>query len=134
MVDELEHIREKKLREMQERMENKGNPTVIPIDESHFAEAVGQHPHLVIDFWADWCGPCRIVSPIIEELAVEMAGQVTFAKCNTDENPRVATRFGITAIPTILFFSHGKMIDRVVGAYGKEAMKAKINRAFSLPK
>jgi thioredoxin 1 len=132
MADDLEQIRDKKLREMQEKMANKGNPMVIPIDEAHFAEAVGQYPQLVIDFWADWCGPCRMVSPIVEELAGEMAGQVTFGKCNTDENSRLATRFGITAIPTILFFSHGKMVDRVVGAYGKEALKAKIKRAFNL--
>jgi|WetSurMetagenome_2_1015567.scaffolds.fasta_scaffold271209_1 thioredoxin 1 len=133
MDDDLEQIREKKRREMEDKMKGKVKAGVIHIDEAHFAEAVGQHQRLVIDFWAEWCGPCRMVSPIIEELAIEMAGEVTFAKCNTDESPRTAARLGIEAIPTILFFSQGKMIERVIGAYGKDALKAKIVRAFRLP-
>lgn len=132
MDDELDQIREKKRREMVMKLSGKEKNPVILIDEAHFAEAVGTHPRLVIDFWAEWCGPCRMVSPVIEELASEFKDKVTFGKCNTDENPRAAARFGIEAIPTLLIFSQGKMIERVIGAYPRDALKEKIIRAFGL--
>ncbi len=109
-----------------------GHAVVIPVDEVHFAHVLQQHPALVIDFWAEWCGPCRRVAPIVEELAQEFAGKVTFAKCDTDHNQRLAMKFGISAIPCLLFFSSGQMIDRLIGAVPKELIHAKVVRNFGV--
>ncbi len=137
--DELVKIREKKLQELRDRFdpEKKQAPTsghmpVIPIDEHTFAQVLRDHPALVIDFWAEWCGPCRRVAPVVEELAQEFAGKVTFAKCDTDRNQRLAMQFGITAIPCLLLFSRGQMIDRIIGALPKETIRAKVLRNFAL--
>ena len=81
---------------------------------------------VVIDFWAEWCGPCRMVSPIIDELATEYEGRVTIGKMNVDENDDVVGQFGIRNIPTVLFFKDGKMVDKVVGATAKDKFVEKI--------
>jgi thioredoxin 1 len=132
MDEELERIREKKLREMEERLHGSGIPLVHPVNAANFRQMLAEHPLLVIDFWAEWCGPCRMVAPVIEELSREYSGQVTFAKCNTDENPGIAGGLGISAIPTIILFDHGNVADIVVGASPKEALKARIKKAFRL--
>jgi len=80
---------------------------------------------LVIDMWAPWCGPCKMVGPIVEALADEFAGRIRVGKLNVDENQQAATSFGVQAIPTMLFFSGGKEVERIVGAQGKEALHAK---------
>jgi len=139
MDDELAKIREKKLQELRDRFDPAKKPapalghvSVMPIDERQFAQIVQQHTALVIDFWAEWCGPCRRVGPIVEELAQEFAGKVSFAKCDTDHNQRLAMQFGISAIPCLLFFSHGKMVDRLIGALPKESIRAKVVRNFGI--
>lgn len=81
---------------------------------------------LVVDFWAPWCGPCRMVGPVIEELAKVYDGQVVIGKCNVDDEEDVPAQFGITSIPTILFFKNGEMVDRHVGAAPKSILDAKI--------
>lgn len=137
--DELAKIREKKMQELRDRFDPAKKPppatghvTVMPVDEVHFAQVLQKHPALVIDFWAEWCGPCRRVAPVVEELAQEFAGKVTFAKCDTDHNQRLAMQFGISAIPCLLFFSHGQMVDRVIGAQPKESIRAKVVRNFGV--
>jgi len=128
---ELDEIREKRMAELKERMERQQVAgSVIPIDQLHINEILRAHPALVIDFWAEWCGPCRRVGPAIEELAQEFAGRVTFGKCNTDENQQLAMQLNISAIPNIVFFSNGKVVDRVIGAYPKEAIREKVLRNF----
>lgn len=82
----------------------------------------------VVDFWAPWCGPCRIVGPVIEELAEEMDGEVRFAKVNVDESPSIAQRFQVRSIPTIGFFMGGEPVGAVVGAYPKPALKQVIEQ------
>ena len=133
MDDELQRIREKKLREMTEHLHGAEVPIIHPVNAANFRQLLTANPFLVIDFWAEWCGPCRLVAPVIEELSREFASIVTFAKCNTDENPGIAGGFGITAIPTIILFRDGTAVDMVVGAYPKEALKARIKKAFHLP-
>jgi thioredoxin 1 len=129
--NELAEIREKRMAALKEKMEHQSvSGSMITVDQLHFGDLLQQHPALVVDFWAEWCGPCRRVGPVVEELAQEFAGKVTFGKCNTDENQQLARQFDISAIPNIVFFSHGKMVDRVIGAYPKEAIREKIIRNF----
>jgi len=82
---------------------------------------------VMVDFWAVWCGPCRMIAPAIEELAKEYAGKLKVGKLNTDENPDVASKYKIMGIPTIMFFKDGQKIDQVVGAIPKPQLKAKID-------
>jgi thioredoxin len=98
----------------------------IVLTDSNFNQEVGKYPLMVVDFWAPWCGPCRMVSPIIEQLASELSGKVVFGKVNVDENPRVASTFGIQSIPTITIFKNGKAVDGFVGAASKSQMHSKI--------
>jgi thioredoxin 1 len=101
---------------------------VISVSVDTFDKVVLQSPNLVmVDFWATWCGPCKIIAPVVEELAKEYAGKVDFAKVNTDENPDLASRFNIRGIPTLIFFKGGKVLDQVVGAVPKGQLKSKID-------
>ena len=100
--------------------------TSVTVDT--FETVVIQSTDLVmVDFWATWCGPCKIVAPVVEELAQEYAGKVKFAKLNTDENPDIASRFNIRGIPTLIFFKDGKVLDQIVGAVPKAQLKSKID-------
>ena len=83
---------------------------------------------LVIDFWAEWCGPCRMVAPLIDELATEYAGRVTIGKCDVDENNDLAVRFAVRNIPTILFIKGGQIVDKQIGACPKSALVEKLNK------
>ena len=100
--------------------------TSVTVDT--FEKVVIQSPNLImVDFWATWCGPCKIVAPVVEELAQEYTGKVNFAKVNTDENPDIASRFNIRGIPTLIFFKDGKVLDQIVGAVPKAQLKSKID-------
>ncbi|MCT8336142.1 thioredoxin [Methanoculleus sp. Afa-1] len=127
--DELQRLREERLRKLEERIIGTSGG-VIEIADGALQKILGEHPALVVDVWAEWCGPCRMVAPVIEDLAREFAGSVTFGKCNVDQNPAMAASFSVTAIPTLLFFANGMLVDRVVGALPKEAIKARVMRAF----
>ncbi len=102
---------------------------VLEITDATFDEQVIQASGItVVDFWAPWCGPCRMVGPVIEELAEEYDGEVRFAKVNVDDNQRTAGTFGIRSIPTIGFFKDGEAVGAVVGAYPKDALKQVIQQ------
>jgi thioredoxin 1 len=102
--------------------------TVKSVTTDSFDEEVVKSQGLVmVDFWATWCGPCKIVAPVVEELAKEYEGKVTFAKLNTDENPDIASRYSIRGIPTLMFFKDGKVMDQVVGAVPKGQLKSKLD-------
>ncbi len=101
---------------------------VKSVTNETFDNVVLKSPNLVmVDFWATWCGPCKIIAPVVEELAQEYHNKVTFAKVNTDENPDLASRFNIRGIPTLIFFKDGKQVDHVVGAVPKAQLKSKID-------
>lgn len=99
----------------------------ITLNDSNFQSAVSKNRLIVVDFWAPWCGPCRAVSPVIEQLANELVGKVIFGKLNVDENPVVSSTFGIQSIPTIAIFKNGKMVDGFVGAASKSQILSKIS-------
>lgn len=102
------------------------------VNDSNFQELVLQSEKpVVVDFWAPWCQPCRIIAPIIEELAKEYDGKVVFAKLNTDENMQTTMRFGIRGIPTLLIFKNGKEVGRIVGARPKPQLKEEIERVLA---
>lgn len=100
---------------------------ITELDSSNFDSTVssGSAP-VVVDFWAPWCGPCKAIAPILEELAEELGGAVKICKVNVDNNSEVATKYEIRAIPTILIFKDGKVADTVVGLTSKEDLKAKL--------
>ena len=97
------------------------------LDERNYDEAlVAAEGVMLVDFWAEWCGPCRAIGPVLEDLARSSNGTVTLAKVNVDENPGLAARYGIRSIPTILFVKDGKVRDQVVGAVPKSQIQAKL--------
>ncbi|MGQ0537027.1 MAG: thioredoxin [Methanobacteriota archaeon] len=91
----------------------------VDITDGEFEAFVKKHPVVLVDFWAPWCGPCKRVAPVLDELASELEGKVTFAKVNTDENPKTAMKFGVMSIPTLLVFKNGALADTIVGAWPK---------------
>ncbi len=91
-------------------------------------EVIGETGLVMIDFWAVWCGPCRMIAPIVDELARDYAGKILFGKLNVDENPKTAEQFGVMSIPTLLIFKAGQLVDRIVGAMPKPMLEQKITR------
>jgi thioredoxin 1 len=101
---------------------------VIEITDQNFQDITGGAGLSMVDFWAEWCGPCRIVAPFVEQLADEYAGQVTVGKLDVDSNQRSASQFNVRSIPTILFFREGKVVDQVIGAVPRAALESKIKQ------
>jgi len=98
----------------------------VEVTDSNYSELLNAGLPVVLDFWAEWCGPCRMVSPIIDKLAEEYAGRVTIGKVNVDENNDIVSEFGIRNIPTVLFFNNGKQVDKQVGAAPENVFVKKI--------
>lgn len=98
----------------------------LNISDSNFEAILGEGLPVMVDFWAPWCGPCRRVSPIVEELAAEYEGKVKICKCNVDENDGIPMKYSIRNIPTLLFFKNGELVDRLVGAVPKQEIEDKL--------
>jgi thioredoxin 1 len=111
---ELAALRARRLAEL-ERAAGGAAAGPVKLTDATFDAFVGSHPTVVVDCWAPWCPPCRAMAPIIDELSAKWAGRVAFGKLNTDENPEVASLYGIMSIPTLLIFQDGKLVDQVVG-------------------
>lgn len=101
---------------------------VLTLTDADFDTQVKAHPFLLVDFWAEWCGPCRMIGPVVEELAGEYKDRLAVGKVNVDENRQVAARFGIRSIPTLLLLRDGARADQIVGAHPKATIKAKVDQ------
>jgi thioredoxin 1 len=102
--------------------------STVHLTEANFDDEVKSHQEvLMVDFWAEWCGPCRAIAPTLEEISRESSGKVTLAKVNVDDNPGLAARYGIRSIPTILFMKGGSVVDQVIGAVPKAQLKKKLD-------
>lgn len=129
--EELAEIRKRKLEALMGHKEQKGVnhlSGVTEVKDSTFEEFIKSAPLVIVDCWAPWCGPCRMLAPIIEQLAEEFQGKIRFGKMNTDENESTPMKFNITAIPTMLVFKNGVQIDRIVGAGNKDFMRQKFSK------
>ncbi len=127
-MDELEYIRLKKMREMMARSNSPTNVSGTPttISDGMFDDFVKQNPLVVVDCWAEWCGPCRMIAPVIEQLAKDFAGKVAFGKLNVDQNPATAARFRIISIPTLLIMKNGALVDTIVSAVPRDYIVSRL--------
>ncbi|MEO1928392.1 MAG: thioredoxin [Nautiliaceae bacterium] len=103
----------------------------LELNGQNFVDTIKNNEVVVVDFWAPWCGPCRMLAPTIEELSKDFEGKVVIAKVNTDEAPEIAAKFGIRSIPTVLFFKNGELVDQMIGAAPKGIYTEKINALLS---
>ncbi len=132
-MNELEKIRKSKLEQLKKQYMNGGKnmeenmPNApLHVTDADIDEHIKKYQTIVIDCWAPWCSPCRMVGPVIEDLAKEMQGKIVFGKLNVDENPQTSAKHQIMSIPTMLVFKNGELVDRLVGALPKDALKAKL--------
>lgn len=98
----------------------------IELTDANFDQVVNSDKPVLVDFWAEWCGPCKMIGPVVEELAGDYEGKAVIAKLNVDENPGVTSRYGIRSIPTLLVFKSGQIVDKQVGAVPKSVLSQKI--------
>ena len=104
------------------------------INNESFEREVLQSPQLtIVDFWAPWCGPCKMISPLLDEIVSRYDGKVKVTKLNVDENSEASQHFGITSIPTLVFFNNGIIVDRITGAVSKSQLETRINRLLNVP-
>jgi len=132
--DELERIRARKLEAFMKSIERRGAELMISepmlVTDMSFDSIVNEHPFLVLDCWATWCGPCRMIAPIVDDLAKTYKGRIVFGKLNVDENPKTAIRFNVMSIPTLLLFKEGKLVDRIVGAESRSGIEAILRKCL----
>ncbi len=100
----------------------------LAINQANLEEVLASGKPVVIDFWAEWCGPCRMIAPIVDELAAEYGDKVVIGKCDVQENDDIAVKYSVRNIPTLLFLKNGELVDKQVGACSKDALKEKIEK------
>lgn len=129
---ELERIKLEKMKEFlgsgTEGSPSSASGKPIDLTQEAFKNAVERNSLVVVDFWAAWCGPCRMVAPVIESMAKDYAGRILFGKVNVDENPEIARQYGIMSIPTLLVFKKGNVVDKIIGAMPRNRLEPKIKK------
>ncbi len=108
--------------------ENPQNSNTVKVTESNYQGFIATDKLVILDFWAPWCGPCRAIAPILEQLAAEYQGKIVVGKCNVDENGTLTNNFGVRGIPAIFFIKNGKVVDEQIGYCAKDFMKEKIDK------
>ncbi len=131
-MDELERIRARKMQELMSRQSQAAGRSIsespIQVTDSDFESLIQKYPLMVIDCWAAWCGPCRMLAPVVEELARDYAGKIVFGKLDVDENPRTAMNFGVMSVPTLLIIKNGKLVDQIVGAAPRDYIESRLRK------
>ena len=114
-----------------ETKKGKKRYSAVHVTGARFNSILKKNPAILIDFWADWCGPCKAIAPRIEELSEKYAGRVFFGKVDIDKNPKTADSFGVRSIPTLLLLKNGKEVKRIVGSAPKRTIEKAVNQAFN---
>ena len=125
-MDELEEIRLRRMRDLLAKADSEVSSVPVALTDATFDDFVKNNPLAVVDCWAEWCGPCRMIGPVVEQLAKDFAGKVMFGKLNVDQNPATAARFGIMSIPTLLIVKDGTVVDSIVGAVPRDQIVTKL--------
>jgi len=134
MASEIDDMRQRKMAEMMSAA-GKSGPDGWPsepvtLTDDSFNEFVSKYPKVVVDCWAPWCGPCRMLSPTVDAIAKDLKGEVAFGKVNTDENFQVSSKYRIMSIPTLLFFRDGQLVDKMVGAAPRAVVEQFLKKAL----
>ena len=121
--EELKIINEKRMKKLQQIMNEKellkNIKDPLNLDDSNFFQTINKFTLLLVDFWAPWCGPCRMMSPLIDQIGKEYMGKLVVGKVNVDENPTISRQFGISSIPTLILFKRGQAVDKIIGSVSK---------------
>ena len=121
--EELKIINEKRMKKLQQIMNEKellkNIKDPLNLDDSNFSQTIDKFPLLLVDFWAPWCGPCRMMSPLIDQIGKDYVGRLVVGKVNVDENPTVSRQFGISSIPTLILFKRGQTVNKIIGSVSK---------------
>ena len=125
---EAEELKKQMMEDMMSKDENVADypDSPITLTDSNFQEKLEEYPLVLVDFWAAWCGPCKMMEPVIEDLAQEYEGDIVFGKLNVDKNQRIPSQFQVSGIPTLILFKNGEMVDKMVGAMNKQILEQKI--------
>jgi thioredoxin 1 len=126
--DDLEAIRARKRTQLQDSVAVPVAPGPIQVTDANFWQIVRSNPVVLVDFWADWCGPCHRIAPTVEAIAKDYAGRLTVGKLNVDVNRQTAEAFGVHSIPTLLVFKDGKVVDAVLGAVPRPVLEETLQR------
>ena len=102
----------------------------VEATDANFSELINSDKPVLVDFWAEWCGPCKMIGPVVEQLAGEYEGKATIAKMDVDQNSAVPAKFGIRSIPTLMIFKNGQLVDKVIGAVPKNVLEQKLQAAL----
>ena len=133
--DELDRIKKKQLDELlkhQHETEIREKLPVMDLDSLNFHDAISQNKLLLVDFWAEWCGPCKQIGPILEEISDEKKNLVNVYKMNIDNNPEIPQKYGVRGIPTLMFFNDGKLVDTKVGSLSKSSLNEWIDSNLNI--